>query len=995
VINCQYIQLAFSHGSSQGRKVGGMVSAFNRRISRVAEPVGRTREQRLLSTTFASVCEGNTELVLIGGEAGIGKTTLVEHFLASCRSPDVLLLTSACYDVAVASPYSLWRDVFDHLLGSDWYSHPEQAIFADQTALFRDIQGRLESAAAEQPVIVVLEDAHWSDKESLELLHHISLRVRDIPLLIIVTYRGDEITAGEPFYEALLPLVRECGAERIELARLGRHDIEHLVRTRYDLISADVDRIVDSLASRTGGNPLFAVELLRSMEMAGMLRFENGCWHLSEMIGREIPLLVRQLIERRLRQLDPAVRAVLQTAAILGFEVRPEVLIQVTEDPEVRVSDCLQQAIEAFLLEESPGRPYLRFRHALVQEALYASAPILWRQARHRRIGEVLATMPDVDPAIVAEHFQYGDDRRATIWALESARRARRLFAPNAVIQQLTPVLDRPELLEPDQRVEAFDLRGWANEMTGAFHEANSDYHAALRTALEVGNRYAEREALVRLAELWTYRDYQRVEEYVGQALRVTADLNDQSLLVHSHNRFGTWYMSQDDPAQALSHHERALGISSQSENNAGIAESSDLLGLALALSGDLRGAEEYLHRARAQFDALNDQRGLANSLANIAHIGPTYLADMAVPARTLDECIRTSQQSLEVAKIIAYRSGEAYARVRLIPALGARGLYGSTLEIVQQTLSLAEEIENQQLLGAAHAMAGLLWLDLLEYDRAVAHAEQAREIAERIGSTFRLRMGIAILSLSYTAQGALARAESVLSEIDDDHSARTLAQYLIWRARIELAIGRDDHTGALRLVDALLAEIPHAQSGRPALRTSYLRGQVLNGIGHHDEAETWLLAAQEAATQFGADSLRWRIQRELGITYLGSGDRSRAKRELDEARDCVRLLSESLDDHELRNGFLSSAMNQIPEPIGPTPLQAAKQAFGGLTRRQRQVATLIAAGQTNRAIAEVLSISERTVESHVSAILATLELESRAQIAVWCLEHGLNEDTI
>jgi DNA-binding CsgD family transcriptional regulator len=979
----------------QGQKVGEMVSAFDHRTSRVVEPVGRIREQRLLSTAFASARAGFAQLVLIGGEAGIGKTTLVEHFLGHAQSPDVLVLSSSCYDVTAAPPYSLWRDVLEQLLGSaNWHDDAAQTGYPDQNALFHDVQGRLESAAANQPVIVVLEDAHWADHESLDLLRHLSLRVRDIPLLIIVTYRDDEITSGKPFYEALLPLVRECGAERIDLRRLRKRDIARLVCERYTLAPGDIDRIVDALDSRTDGNPLFLVELLRSMEMADLIHYENGRWHLAEMIATGIPLLVRQLIERRLRHLAPPAREVLQTAAILGFEVQPDVLVDVTDHRERDISDYLQQAVQAFLLEQSPGRPQLRFRHALVREALYTSSPILWRQAQHRRIGEKLAQTPGVDPAIVADHFHYGCDRRSKMWALESARRSRRLFAPNAVIQQLVPVLDNPELLDAPERIEAFRLRGWAYEMTGAFHAANSDYHAELQIALEIGDRHAERDALVRLAELWTYRDYQRVGEYVEQALQVTADLNDQSLLVQSHNRFGTWYMSQDDPAQARSHHKRALEISQQSGNLAGIAESSDLLGLALTLSGELVMADEFYLRARTQFQNLNDRQGLANCFANIAHLGPTYLADMAVASKTLEECVQSGRKALEISGTIAYRSGEVYSRVRLIAALGAAGMYDDALDMVQRTLALAEEIGNQQLLGAAHAMAGLLWIDLLDADEAVAHAEQARSIAERIGSTFRLRMGAAILALSYCARGDIDLAESTLEQIDfDETAARTLAQYLLWRARIELMIARGTLSEALRLSDTLLTAVPYASRRRSALRLSYLRGQVLNGLGRYDEAESWLVPASDAARELGAQGLLWRIQRVLGLSYLGCGNRSYAREAFDDARYTIHALGERITSPETRSHFLDSAFTQIPDLGGPTPLQAAKHSFGGLTRRQRQVATLVAAGRTNRAIAETLSISERTVESHVSAILATLELDSRAQIAVWCLEHNLNED--
>jgi DNA-binding CsgD family transcriptional regulator len=981
----------------QRQIVGESVFAFNDRTNGAAEPVGRAHEQQVLSAAFDLTCAGNLQLVLISGEAGIGKTTLVEHFLNRMRTRATLILSGACYDVSSSPPYSLWRNVLDQLLdSSSWSEDSFLTSFADQNELFQDVRDRLEGAAAKGPVIVVLEDAHWADQESLDLLRSIGQRIRDVPLMIIVTYREDEITAGQPFYEVLLPLVRECGATRIDLRRLRHEDIRSLVHNRYTLEPADVERLINTLFRRTGGNPLFLIELLRSMEMTNLLRREDGRWHVAGEIETEIPLIVRQLIERRLRNLEPGARVVLQTAAIIGFDVRPEVLLPVTGMSEEEVSCSLQQAIDAFLLEQSPGKDQLRFRHALVQEALYSTSPILWRQSQHRKIGMILAETPGADASMVAEHFRLGRDARAGSWALKSARQARRLYAPHAVITHLNPILANAYTLSIEERIEAFRLRGWAYHITGSFHEADNDFRTELRWALESGNRHATRDALVRLAELWTYRDYQRVGEFVEQALQVTEDINDQSLLAHTHNRFGTWCLSQDDPERALDHHRRALAISEQTADQRGIAESLDLIGLALSLSGDLIRAADEFQQAKSHFQVLSDQRGLSDCLANTAHLGPTFLTDTAVPASTLDECIRAGQQGLKLASAIDYRSGLVYSRVRLVACLGAKGEYQQALDMVHQSIVDAERAGNQQLLSAAHSMAGLLWLDLMRPDLARDHADQARTIAERIGSTFRIRMGAAILALSYVAHTELDAAEAELLRTDtDQESARTLAQYLLWRARIELELARGNSQGALHWIDVLLDSIPQANRDRPALRISFLRGQALNQLQRFEEAESWLVSARKIAREYDACGLLWRIQRELGLSYLGFfHDRSNARAAFSDARQIVEELSTSLSTPGVRSHFLASASAQIPDPAGPTPLQAAKQVSGGLTRRQRQVAKLVAAGSSNRVIAEKLSISERTVESHVSAILTTLGFESRAQIVAWCLEHDMSEDT-
>jgi DNA-binding CsgD family transcriptional regulator/tetratricopeptide (TPR) repeat protein len=958
-------------------------------------PVGRNHEQRVLTSVQNQACSGRGRLVLIGGEAGIGKTTLVEQFIDQTDQGDLELLTGCCFDVASNPPYALWRTVLEKLpeIG-DWFDPTLSNPLPDQSALFQATRSRLEDMARERPILLVLEDAHWADQESLDLLRFIGQRVREMPLLIIVTYRNDEIRPGQPFYETLLPLVRECGAERIDLRRFRHADIETLVQNRYPLPQHDVDRLVDVLSRRTGGNPLFIVELLRSMEITDLLRPNGESWHLADQVGTDVPLLVRQLIEQRLKRLSSGARETLDLASVLGVEIYPDMLVAVSQKPADEVSQELQQALDATLLEQSNATHSIRFRHALIQEALYDHTPILWRQTQHRIIAEQLAERTGVDPSQIAEHFRKAGDPRAAEWSLVSARHARRLFAPHAVIQHLNPVLAALEQLPIMHRIEAFGLRGWAFEMTGSFQQANDDYHAELEWALHAGDNHARRDALVRLAELWTYRDYQRVAEYVEQALQVTEDINDHSLLAQTHNRFGTWYLSQDDPERARAHHQRAVEICLEADDRAGLAQAHDLLGLALSLSGNLKRSSSQHDQSQALLQELDDRQALANSLANIAHLGPTLLADMATPARSLDECIIAGEQSLRISREIDYRSGMVYARVRLIAALGARGDYQQALEMVDAGIEEATRIGNQQLLSATHAMAGLLWVDLLNADLARSHAEQVHQISMQIGSTFRVRMGTAILALSELTRGDIVAADDALQTmVVSQTSAETLAQYLHWRAMIELDLVRGDARSALERTDLLLGSIPDAGRANPAIRTSYLRGCALNNLQQFEQAIAWLVPARDHARTFGARSLLWRIEEQLGHAWLGLKDRTNARIAFTSARRTIDELSTAIDDSEIRSIFWTIATSRTPETAGSTPLQVAKHSSGGLTRRQRQVAALVAAGKANREIAESLSISERTVESHVSAILATLGLQSRAQIVAWCLEHDLAPD--
>jgi DNA-binding CsgD family transcriptional regulator/predicted negative regulator of RcsB-dependent stress response len=537
-------------------------------------------------------------------------------------------------------------------------------------------------------------------------------------------------------------------------------------------------------------------------------------------------------------------------------------------------------------------------------------------------------------------------------------------------------------------------LRGWAYEISGEFDAANLDYAAELRTALETENSHAEWDALIRLAELWASRDYERAGEYVEQSLNLAEKINDQSLTAYSLNRMGNWYLNNDDPERARKYHERALEMFQLLGDRSGIATTEDLVAMTLAMGGNLIDGRRHFERARDLFQVVGDQQAICSILANLVHCGGIYQTDTMVPAKmTLDECIASVEDALKTAEGIGYRTGEVYALMCYCSSNGSRGNYQAAIDAVEHGIAGAQEIDHRQWLCAAYHLNGSLFLDLLDSQKASTHLEQALAIAREIGSRVWIRANAGLLALAELSMGQADTAATAFeSAWNTDVSALTMAERYIWRAGIELAFFRNDPAGAIQLIDQMLYATPYARHDRPAPRLSLLRGRALNGLERFDEAISWLTPAQRVARGQGARPLLWRIHRELGIAESELGNRLRASEEFGQAHRLIDEIGATLADPNMKQRFLSEAHAQVPQGWAPTLLQSAKKSSGGLTRRQRQVAALIAAGSSNREIAEQLSISERTVETHVTAILSTLDLTSRAQIAAWCVENGLAE---
>ncbi|HEV8190059.1 MAG TPA: LuxR C-terminal-related transcriptional regulator, partial [Ktedonobacterales bacterium] len=423
-----------------------------------------------------------------------------------------------------------------------------------------------------------------------------------------------------------------------------------------------------------------------------------------------------------------------------------------------------------------------------------------------------------------------------------------------------------------------------------------------------------------------------------------------------------------------------------------GEAETLDLLGMASTVSGDEMAAAEYYERAAALARILDDRQVLSSTLASSTLRAATFQStSMVLPEVTLAEATRDGEEAIKFARDIGQRSGEAYALWLTGLCLGAAGEYGQAIELAETGLGVAEEIEHRQwMVGGKYALAEL-YRDLLDLNQARELLEVGLPAARAIGSGHWTRVSAGTLGSVLIAQGHFDAAEAVLdAAFPPSVPTQTLGQRLVWCAQVELALARNMPALARSLIVELLAATRHASGERIPLRLALLRGQALGALGRADEAEKDLLAAQAIAEAHGARSILWRIWLALGGLYTDEGRTDDAGRAFAVARNLIEQIAATVPDPALRDGFLQRARLLLPAHAAVPRRRTAAARVSGLTSREREVASLVVTGKSNRAIADELVVSERTVESHVTNILGKLGFTSRAQIAAWVVEQGL-----
>ena len=263
--------------------------------------VGRSRELLVLRAQLGEALAGNGSVVILGGEAGIGKSRLADTLCKEATRRRRARARRSCYDFTVTPPYGPWAEIIEQYVSlSSHDSAPQLAHGSSHAALIREVRDFFFAAARNQPLVIVLEDVHWADTESLDLLRFVARQLASAPILLLITYRTTEVTRAHPLHRLLPLLVREALAVRIDVSPLTNDDVRALIEDGYRLPVESAARLATSLQQRSEGNPFFVVELLRSLEGSVLLPTDDGGWTLGALEQTRIPTLLRQVIDQRL-----------------------------------------------------------------------------------------------------------------------------------------------------------------------------------------------------------------------------------------------------------------------------------------------------------------------------------------------------------------------------------------------------------------------------------------------------------------------------------------------------------------------------------------------------------------------------------------------------------------------------------------------------------------------------------------------------------------------
>lgn len=870
--------------------------------SRATSPIliGRQEELSRAEDALIAARRGDGRLLVVAGEAGMGKTRLSSELTERAAKFGSTVLWGGCAEAEFSLPYLPFVEAIGNylrahdpaeiaeLLGpmrgelsrlfpqlgdggrADDLGEPGQS----KLRLFESILAVLEICARGGGLVLVIDDLHWSDASTRELLDYVARRLSGLDALLVATYRTDEMDRKHPLLPTIQSWRRSGLGTFIDLLPLGSNAVAEMISTIFDHEKVS-DEFRDLMHSRSEGNPFVLEEMLKeAIERGDIFKTETG-WDRRAMDDLRIPITVRDTIILRLQRLDETVAAILQAASVLGRDFSYAVLRAIIDAEETQVHSALQVGVSQQLLDEVKGSTMtFRWRHALTREAIYEDLVMPRRQQLHSRAADAISVQLENDRVDLAQHlFSAGRFSEAVPVSMAEADAAAATFAFSEAVDLWERAL--PHIADPLLKARILCRIGEALAMNGEADRAARTLLIAIDQLESVGGKTeAAHYRLLRGRALWEASDSVGAMREYEQALEVlepeppSPDLALAYLRIASHHAFQLDYALCGEWAQRAVDVAEATGATNERLLSRGF------LALSLVAEGRVQDGIEILRECIAEcIESGNPVVGVT-LIFNEAWTGSHLMLSTRntfekldrlprIPALAVGRAMLESDERLaagelhraaelaELGRDLSTASGLAKmvwrSTILLAEALFEQGRYADSQAVLPK-ITTRSEIQDLVYDGVVRMRLGLANGDI---EGTLDVARSLAVLGDKV-SVYRRDLAAAVETL--TACNELDEAEALMLVCRDNPSQAGVSRLDAASAQIRLA--RGDPQGALAYCESALGGLSGGGYVLEELRARITLAEVQVKLLEKSRAEETLTSLLDEAGRLGAGAV-------------------------------------------------------------------------------------------------------------------------------------------
>jgi class 3 adenylate cyclase/tetratricopeptide (TPR) repeat protein len=870
--------------------------------------VGRESELTLLRERWAEVKAGRGQVVCLMGEAGIGKSRLLLEFQRRLADEPVTWLTGRCISYGKEMAYLPIIDLLKHnfqveegdddaaisakieqgmeALGAELQpaiSHIKYLLSVPpgddavlrldaqqrRLKLFEALRAMILQGGQRRPLALLVEDLHWIDKTSEEVLLHLVDSIPAARVLLLVTYRpGYQNPFGERTYTT-----------RLGLRTLSDHDSLRLAAGMLAMAEFPPE-LRDLIVRKAEGNPFFLEEVLKSLLEVGALRQRDGQYVLTKHISEiYVPNTVQDVIMARIDRLEEVPKRALQFASVIGREFTVRLLERIS-DVQAQLERFLQELkVLEFIYERSfyPERAYM-FKHALTHDVAYNSLLMQRRKELHQLIAiaieDLYAERLPESYEMLAYHYERGEVwGKALEYLVKAGQKAQQAYANREALDHYSRALDVCERLgeavEPATRMTIYAGKGAVHFLLSEFRASIEAHQGLLEVARQLGDRNKEAEALYQIGfGFHRSHEFEKALKFSRQAQALALEIGNQNILAASLFVIAFVHAVTGKLDEATHGLEEALRVSR-------VAGEKGREGFNLTLLGQL-----YNWKGEYEQGLQLLEQGFT-----IGH-----------------------EQDLQLIVLhILWHRGLAH---------GGKGEYAAALAALHDALTLSDRLGDKVFKCRSLNTLGWVHGELYNLEAAIRYNREGAEASYKVGDPEIIRNAEINLGDDYLLLGDFEQAQHYLEKVYRDTQQRGQwgEEWMKWRysQRLyhslgELSLTKGDAAQALEFAEECLRLAKPTMSRKNLVKGWRLKGQALLAQGRGEQAEAALARALTMAREIGNPPQLWKTYQALGALYGSQADLERARVAYQSAMDVMDGVAEQLQDQELQRTFVAA----------------------------------------------------------------------------------------